>query len=332
MQFGRLADRADRPERMIGVRGDLLLGRVVGRRDVDRDAVVGPMHLSRQEGLVVRSVVPRRDALDHVLVELFGVFERLGGLGRVDDDLVVLVDQVAAVRPQAPVHPGIAVARGVAERKAARRIVALGRLGVFEEGVGGVGKFGEARLLQRRDAIVRQVAAVADRDRDPLVAALAVLDRARYPAVVLLAEVFGDVADIEALLRKEVGQRIEPPEQVRAGAGIGGDRRLRLHVLVGFAGDIDLHAGGLGEGVDQLHERVVLALHEVFPAQHRELRAGFRLPGRGLRPGAGPAEQAFARERAGRRQRSAALHEGAAGGRRHGRFLRCCLLYTSRCV
>ena len=80
-------------------------------------------------------------ARDHVAIKRLGVIERLFGLRRVDDHLVVLVDDVAAVRPQAPVHPGIAVARGVAEREAARRVVRLHRLGVFEELVVGGGEF-----------------------------------------------------------------------------------------------------------------------------------------------------------------------------------------------
>ena len=102
-------------------------------------------------------------------------------------------------------------------------------------------------------------------------------------------------------------QRIQAPEHIRAGAGIGGNRSLRLHVLVGFARDRDLHAGGLGEGVDQLHELVVFRLHEIFPAQQRQLRALLRLPGRGLRPGLGPIEEGWSGESAGSGQRGAAL-------------------------
>ncbi len=75
------------------------------------------------------------DAGDHLGVKRLGVFERLGGFRRVDDHLVVLIDGIAALRPQAPVHPSVAVAGGVTERKAARRVVFLHRLGVFEERV-----------------------------------------------------------------------------------------------------------------------------------------------------------------------------------------------------
>ena len=275
--------------------------------------------------LSVQWISPARNALlleasfqeatpgNHVVVELLGVFERLCGFGRVEDHLVVLVDQVAAVRPQAPMHPAVAVAGGVAERHSARRSVAFRGLGEFEIFVGRRRKLGEPRLLQRRDPVVLHVAAVADRDGDPLVAALAVGDRARHPAAVLLAEVIGDVGDVDAFLREQVRQRVETPEQVRSGAGIGGNRGFRLHVLVGFARDVDLHAGRLGEGIDQRHEGVVLGLHEIFPSQHGQLRAALRLPWRRLRPGLGPVEQGRTGKRAGGGERGAACDQGTAG-------------------
>ena len=99
MELGWLADRSDRPQCVVHVLDDLLLGGVALGRGVDRDAVVGPRNLPGEEGLVVEGVVPRRHAWDHVVGELLGVFERLDRLGRVENHLVVLVDDVAAVRP-----------------------------------------------------------------------------------------------------------------------------------------------------------------------------------------------------------------------------------------
>ena len=99
MEFGRSAHRADRPHRVVHVVGDGLEARIAAGRDIDRDAVVGPENFAAQERLVVRGVVPGGDAGDHVLIELLGIFERLCGLRRVEDDLVVLVDQIAAMRP-----------------------------------------------------------------------------------------------------------------------------------------------------------------------------------------------------------------------------------------
>ena len=148
VQLGRFADRSDRPEGMVHVLGDLLFGRILLRRDVDRNSIVGPIEFTGQEGLVVGRIVPGCNAGDHVVGELLGIFQRLGRLRRVDDDLVVLVDRVAAVRPQAPVGPAVAVARRVTERHAARRVVLLHRLCVFEERVGRLRELGEAGLLR----------------------------------------------------------------------------------------------------------------------------------------------------------------------------------------
>jgi hypothetical protein len=321
MKLGRLADRSDRPQRVVHVVGDLFLGGVALGGGVDRDAVVGPRDFAGEKGLVVEGVIPCGHAGNHVVEKLLAVVERLLGLGRVEDDLVLGVDHVAAMRPQAPVHPAIGIAGGVAERHAAGRVVALGRLGVFQELVGGCREFGEARLLQRRDAVVQHIAAVADRDVDPLVAALAVGDRGRHPAAVFLAEIVGDVGDVDAFLRKQVRQREQAPEQIRTGVGIRRHRRLRRNVLVRFPRHIDLDAGRLGERVEQLHERVVLRLHEVLPAQQRQLCAFLGLPRRRLGPGLRPFQEAGAGQRAGRGSRGAALHEGAAGERGHGRFL-----------
>ena len=69
VELGRLADRADRPQRVVHVVHDLLhlrvaLGRAGLGGGVDRHAVVGQRDLAGQEGLVVEGVVPRRGAGD----------------------------------------------------------------------------------------------------------------------------------------------------------------------------------------------------------------------------------------------------------------------------
>src|ERR1700722_4075626 len=167
-------------------------------------------------------------------------------------------------------------------------------------------------------------AGVADRDVDPLGAgALAVGDRARHPAAVLLAEAVGDIGDVEALLREEMWQRIEAPEQVRAGTGVRRDRGLGLHVLVGLARDRHLDAGRLGESLHQLDELVVLRLHEVLPAQHRKRSSRLRLPGRVLGPGLRPIEQRRPGQCAGGGQRRPAPNEGTPREIGHGFLLAC---------
>ncbi len=321
MQLGRFADRTDRPHRMVHVLGDIGLGRILVGRDIDRDAIVGPVDFAAEERLVVRRIVPGGGAGHHVLIELLGVFERFGGLGRVEDHLVAGIDGVAAMRPEAPMHPSIAIPRGMSQSEAARRVVLLHRLGVFEELVGRGREFREARLVRRLDAVIHHVAAVADRNTDPLATALAVLLGGGHPAAIFLAEIVGDIADVHALLREEMRQRIEAPEDVLAGAGIGRDGRLGLHVFVGFARDGDLHARRLGEGVDQGDEGVVLGLHEILPAQHRQFRAAFRLPRSRLSPGLRPFDEAGAGQCPGRSKRGAARQKSAACNQSHSCFL-----------
>ncbi len=220
-------------------------------------------------------------------------------------------------------HPGIAVAGGMAERHAARRVLRLHRLAEGEKLVRGLRELLEAGLHHRGLAIVDDVAVVGDRDADPLVAALAVGDGRRHPAAVFLAEIVGDVAEVDAFRREQMRQRIQAPEHVRALTGIGGNGGLRLHVVERLVGDVHLDAGRLGEVGDQLHEGVLLGLDEALPAQQRELGILLRLPRRGLGPGAGPFGQPRAGQRAGRGQCGTPLHEGAAGERGHGCFLRC---------
>ena len=114
MELGRLANRPDRPQRVIHVLGDLLQLRVALGGRVDRDAVVGPMDLAGEKCLVVEGIIPGGGAWSEVLVKLLGVVERFFRLRGIESDLIVLIDDVATERPQAPVHPAVAVAGGVA--------------------------------------------------------------------------------------------------------------------------------------------------------------------------------------------------------------------------
>ena len=265
VEFGRLADRADRPHRVVDVLGHVHL--LCLRRRIDRDSVVGPIDFAGEEGLVVGRIVPRRRPGDHGLVEQLGVLDRLHRFRRVDDDLVVLVDEIAAERPQAPVHPGIAVSGSVTQRHPARRSILFHRLGIFEKLVGRGRELGEAGLVGRGDPVVDHVPVIADRNVDPFVAARAVCHCGRHPTPVLLAEIVGDIRHVDALLREQVRQRIKTPEEIGAGFRVGGDRGLRLHVVERFAHHRDVHAGRLGEGADQRRERILFRLHETLPAQ-----------------------------------------------------------------
>lgn len=317
LQFLRLADGADRPRRVVHVLHDrrhvLRLG-----RGVDRDAVGRERQFAGEERLVVRRVVPRRRAGDEGLIELLGVFQRLGGLGRVDDDLLVLVDQVRAVRPQEPVHPAVAVTRRMTEGEAAGGVVLLEGAHQLQEAGGVAGDGLEARLLHHGDAVVDVAAVERDRDRDPLALALARGLGRRHPAAVLLAEVVGDVAHFHALLGEEMRQGVEAPHHVRALPGVGGDGGLGLDVVERLAGDVDLHAGGLREGLDHAVELRVLGLHEAAPAQDADGGVGLGLEGRLLRPGLGEIEKPGCAHGA---ERGAALDHGTTVEIHHRGFL-----------
>ena len=62
-------------------------------------------------------------------------------------------------------------------------------------------------------------------------------------------------------------QRIKAPDHVQPLPGIGRDRGFGLNILVGFVGDVDVDAGRLLEGIDDLHEGDVFGLDEALPAQ-----------------------------------------------------------------
>ena len=233
---------------------------------------------------------------------------------------------LATVRPQAPVDPGVAVARRMAEREAARRIVLLHGLGVFEELVGLGRKCGEAGLLGGFDAVVHQAAGIADRNPDPLVAFLAVSYGAVGPAAVFLAEVVGNIGDVDAFFGEQMWQRVKAPEQIRPCAGVGGDRCLGLNIFVGLTANRDLDAGGFGESVHKRDEFVVFGLHEIFPAQDRERSILLRFPRRFLCPCLGPVEKSGPCQRCGGGGRGAGLEQRASIEDRHCRFSRFGLL------
>ncbi len=154
--------------------------------------------------------------------------------------------------------------------------------------------------------------------RDPLALALAGGLGRGNPAAILLAEVVGDVADLEALVGEEVRQRVQAPHHVRALPGVGGHGRLGLDVVEGFVGDVHLHAGGLGEGLDDLQELRVLGFHEALPAQHVDRGVRLGLEGHGLCPGLGEVEQPGG---AGDAQRGAALDHSTTINVEHVGFL-----------
>ena len=282
---------------------DLRILRVL-RSVVDRDAVVGVRDLAVEERLVVVRIEPRQRAGNERRVELLAVLERFQRLRAVDHDLVVGVDELAAERPDEPVAPQ-AVPRGVAERHATRRALPCDSLRHLEEVVGRRREGVEAGRLQHAFPVDHHRAGGAERDADPLLAIRPEVGLARgIPSAVLLAEVFGEVGDVEQLVRIEVGVVVGRQDDVRTGAGVGRHRRLRAHVLPALVVDANFDARLLGELLDVGHVGVDVALDEPAPAQNAQLGVLLRLEGDVLR----------ARER--REQRRAGAHPGDGGGTR----------------
>ncbi len=210
-------------------------------------------------------------------VHLLRVLERLDRLGTVDHDLVVLVDQLAAERPDQPLAPGIAVAGRIAERESGRRALRLQRLAELEEAVGVLREAVESGGLDVAFAVHHAHAGHAQRDADPFLAVRAEIRVAdRVPAAVLLAEVGAHVGDVDQLLGIQVGVVVGRQDDVGAGAGVGGHRRLRAHVLPALGVDADLDAVLVAELLDVGHVLVLVALDEALPAQDPQLGALLR--------------------------------------------------------
>ena len=206
MQLRRLPDRPDRQNGMIDVVGhrlDLRIARVLGR-GVDRDAVDGQAIWPSRNALLLdgssQDSVPARRS-----VELLGVFERGDRLRAVDDDLVLVVDDLAAERPQQPMAPAVGVADGVAEREAAGlALLRPAPAPIFRIPARSVGH-PRSRPPSWRNAVVDASPGRTQRERDPLPVALAVLPATRIPAAIFLAEIFGDVRHVDQLLGILVG-------------------------------------------------------------------------------------------------------------------------------
>src|SRR6266446_6353645 len=285
VQLGRAPGR---PDRQVGVadvgrhRLHLRVLRVL-RRVVDRDAVLGDADLVVEERLVVVRIEPGERSRHEGLIELLGVLERLQRLRAIDDDVVLLVDQLSAERPDEPMRPGVAVAGGVAEREADRMVLRLERLAELQEPRGVARETVEPHFLHLADAVDEGVARGAEGHADPAPAAgLEVLPANVVPAAVLLAQILGEIGHVEQLLGVEVRVVEGREDDVGAGADVRRHRRLGTHVLPALAVDTHFDAGAFAELGGVLHPHVLVALDEALPAQHAQLRALLGLPGLAL--------------------------------------------------
>ncbi len=228
-----------------------------------------------RNALLLFGIEPRQRTGNERLVELLRVLERGDRFRAVDDDVVLGVDELAAVRPDEPMRPA-RVAGCVAEGEARGRALGLERLAQLQESAEVARDGIEARGLDLALAIDDGIARGAHHDGDPLVAVHAVVLGDRIPAAVLVAQVVREVGDVDELLGILVRVLHRADDHVRPTAHVGGNRGLRAHVFPPFGVDAHGNARHLGELLRVRGPHVLVALHEALPAQHPERGALFR--------------------------------------------------------
>src|SRR5262245_9264092 len=94
-------------------------------------------------------------------------------------------------------HPGIAIAGGVAQCEARRRVVFLQRFAELQEAWKIRRNFVEPSLLDRGNALVEITADRSHRNPEPLVTLLAGYLSSGGPTAIFFAEIVGDVAHLD---------------------------------------------------------------------------------------------------------------------------------------
>ena len=184
------------------------------------------------------------------------------------------------MRPQSPVHPGVAVARRTAQGHATCRALGFQGLHQFQKACRVFGNFFEPRLLDHALAKVDEVAVVGHGNGDPFACwAFAVGLGGGHPAAIFFAQIRSHVAHVNDLAREQMRQRIKPPKHVGPLVRIGRDAGLGLHIVKGLVDDLDRYTSGLGKGFNQAHESVFFGLYKALPAQQLYGSAFFRFEG-----------------------------------------------------
>jgi hypothetical protein len=130
----------------------------------------------------------------------------------------------------------------------------------------------EADRLQDRLAVDQRTRGRAERQSDPGVALvlLAVALRQRQPAAVPLADIVGDVGQLDQLVDIDVRRIGEADDNIGAGTGIRGHRGLLVDVLPADEVDLDLDPGLLGEFGRIGAEHILVGLDETHRSQHAQ--------------------------------------------------------------
>ncbi|CCV13404.1 hypothetical protein MESS4_560014 [Mesorhizobium sp. STM 4661] len=280
-QLDRFPDRTDRQVGRADILGNFSQFRIIVLVDLGRvvrgNAVGDDAELAGQEGAVVVHVEPAFGAGNEGLVEFLRVFDRLEGLRAVDRYLSALVDHLAAVAPKQPVSVVVAVADAMAVREAGRMSFCLQGLAKFEQACRVLRKLREASLFHPAFPIDDGIADGGQRQTEEFSLPRRILLWSVVPAAVFRTQILAQFRHVVQLVGVLV--RVVEPDQheIRAGADIGGNRRLGANVFPAFLVDADLDACRLGEPLGVGQPLILIALYERRPAQHPQLCAVFGL-------------------------------------------------------
>src|SRR5262249_807580 len=235
-----------------------------------------------QESAVVAGIVPGEPALvAAVLPECGPEFDRFDRWLAVErDSLAVLLDLLAAPRPQIRIEKGRRVAEAVSHGLAEWLALGLELLAGVAILVPGFRKFVVADRVEPRFAIGIFIAEDAPRHSEPFLAIVGDGNRFLVKAALVLAEFLGNLADVGDAFGIQLRPVVQRANDVRDGARLNGGRSARLNVIAVDHLDIERDAEILGGcRYDLLAQNFIRAGNEIVPAQPvygRALRIGRR--------------------------------------------------------
>ena len=189
----------------------------------DAFGIVGAGDLLRHPRLVVAHVGPAEDVVEHrVLEELAAEIDCARGLVRIDDHgLAVGCHLGAAIGPQQRVEPAVVVAEAVAEFEAEGMILGFQLLADLVELVPGLRKLLDADFGEPVGAPVHQLTDIAEGDCLPFAVHDNGLPAGVVPAALRLADLVGDVVNVEIFVAEldHVEQDVHRDVGARPGLG-----------------------------------------------------------------------------------------------------------------
>ena len=283
--------------------------KLLSRGHVDRRRIARQRDLRRQEGAIVRGVVPGEAALvEDFLPEDVVELHRLDGVLTVEHDgLAVLGDLHPAPHPHERITPVVRIVDRVAERLPERLALRLHRAPDLAELAPRL-RILEARLLEpvltighgpRDDELRHRHPAPVRRDGVGLGVVV--------PAALRAPDLLGHVGDVHQRALVEERVVVGDDDDVRAAAALDRRREARLDVVLVDPLDRDLGARLPAELLRLFFEHLVGRRNEVRPLQEvqaRALRERGCGAGGGERPRGGGGSEKLASAEPGHRHRT----------------------------